>query len=112
MIHNKLGNQDSLSQSRNLTPDGGIVKIPLVAGTKSPSFSKGSNAKFNYYVHAYLVPSENNGSIIPEATAASHVHGPNCSHKHQGTTQADERKAKLESMKSLIDNLTSKSIFN
>lgn len=121
--------KQSLSlKSTNITPDGGIVKIPIIAATnpKLISWTRGTNAKFHYMVHAYMVPQEkvtddvktdamDAGHDSKSCSDSNHEHqhkecSHNTKHEHSSSCNHDHHSSsKLDNMKYIMDAISSKS---
>jgi tetratricopeptide (TPR) repeat protein len=89
--------QSSEAQSKSITPDGGIVKIPIVEKkeAKSIQWSRGMNAKFYYKAFAYITPQGE------EKQEHSEKCGSHCKHSEEEKQEILKKKADM--LKMLLD---------
>ncbi|KAL5033603.1 hypothetical protein BDV3_000571 [Batrachochytrium dendrobatidis] len=68
------------THAMEIVPDGGIIKLPLLTNTVSSpiEWTRGSNAKLHYIVHAYISPTHEKELL----EANHHSHDSNCTHSN------------------------------
>ncbi|KAI8893546.1 hypothetical protein BC833DRAFT_608016 [Globomyces pollinis-pini] len=110
--------------SESITPDGGIVKIPIITKTGPKiNWTKGFNAKFHYTVHAYIVPTnadeKSTDTTSEKDTHCCHDHSSSGSHhKHDHSCQTDSKqreellKSKMEMVEKMLSNSKKKKVKN
>jgi tetratricopeptide (TPR) repeat protein len=94
--------QSSEAQSVSITPDGGIVKIPIIEKKdgKAIKWSRGMNAKFFYRAFAYITPT------TEESKEHSEKCGSHCKHSEEEKQEILKKKADM--LKMLLDGKSKK----
>ncbi|KAJ3319609.1 hypothetical protein HDV06_006171 [Boothiomyces sp. JEL0866] len=92
------------SENQNVTPDGGIIKIPIVSRPegKDIKWTRGINAKFHYKAFAYLLPGQK--EECNHETDCAHKSHSFCGSDCTGEKKNDHMKNKIELMQKLLDS--------
>jgi tetratricopeptide (TPR) repeat protein len=97
-------NNSSMTGPQPIDPNSAIFKIQIVqpkSTAKTPSWTKGSNAKFNFTVHAYVTPElEKAADEELERMKHDHNHGhKHDKHNHKHDQQKDQKEKRAEELK-------------
>ncbi|KAJ3258971.1 hypothetical protein HK103_003112 [Boothiomyces macroporosus] len=91
-------------ENQNVTPDGGIIKIPIVSKPegKEIKWTRGINAKFHYKAFAYLLPGQK--EECRHDTDCVHKSHSFCGSDCKDEKKSDHMKNKIELMQKLLNS--------